>query len=222
MRAKYLLPMIAFSTVAALAGERENFDFDWKFKYFGGYDPALAGSAATASSHQGNHPASHAVDNNMDTRWCAPNPKSGHKLVVRPNFDDPVQLFFIYWEKVCNLDVKVTVKCKNGKTIVEKFNTGGQAAAFVMLKDDPQPIDSVTIDFVGGTSKTEWASVREIIFTGVDNNPIPVRNGQNALVHDRSERSKRIGACSPHSLRRWLQKRTAAARLGHRKPLPGG
>lgn len=175
--------MIAFSTVAALAGERENFDFDWKFKYFGGYDPALAGSAATASSHQGNHPASHAVDNNMDTRWCAPNPKSGHKLVVRPNFDDPVQLFFIYWEKVCNLDVKVTVKCKNGKTIVEKFNTGGQAAAFVMLKDDPQPIDSVTIDFVGGTSKTEWASVREIIFTGVDNNPIPVRNGQNALVH---------------------------------------
>ena len=62
MRAKYLLPLMALTTAAAMAGERENFDFDWKFKYFGGYDPALAGSAAAADSYQGGHPASHAVE----------------------------------------------------------------------------------------------------------------------------------------------------------------
>ena len=96
MRAKYLFPLMALSATLATAGERESFDFDWKFKYFGGYDPALAGSAATANSHQGGHPASHAVDNDMNTRWCAPNQSKGHKLTVRPNFNDPVQLFFIY------------------------------------------------------------------------------------------------------------------------------
>ena len=183
MRAKYLFPLMALSATLATAGERESFDFDWKFKYFGGYDPALAGSAATANSHQGGHPASHAVDNDMNTRWCAPNQSKGHKLTVRPNFNDPVQLFFIYWEKVCNFDVTITVKCKNGKKIVEKFNAGGQAAAFVMMKDDPQPIDEVVISFDGGTTQSQWASVREVIFTGTDNRPITVKNGTGAFVH---------------------------------------
>lgn len=181
---------MALSATLATAGERESFDFDWKFKYFGGYDPALAGSAATANSHQGGHPASHAVDGDMNTRWCAPNQFEGHKLTIRPNFDDPVQLFFIYWEKVCNFDVTVTVICKNGKKIVERFNAGGQAAAFVMMKDDPQPIDEVIISFDGGTSQSQWASVREVIFTGTDNHPITVKNGEGAYVHARPEASE--------------------------------
>ena len=46
MSTKYLFPLMALSLATATAGERESFDFDWKFKYFGGYDPALAGSAA--------------------------------------------------------------------------------------------------------------------------------------------------------------------------------
>ena len=183
MSAKILFPMMAFTTTLAMAGERECFDFDWKFKYFGGYDPALAGSSATATKYQGGHPASHAVDNDMNTRWCAPDPLGGHKLMVRPNFDDPVKLFFIYWEKTCNFDVTVTVKCKNGKKVVEKFNAGGQAAAFIMMADDPQPIDSVLISIDGGTTSTQWASIKEVIFTGVDNRPIQVKNGAGALIH---------------------------------------
>ena len=175
--------MMALTAAAAMAGERESFDFDWKFKYFGGYDPALAGSSATASKYQGSHPASHAVDNDMNTRWCAPDPLGNHKLMIRPNFDDPVKLFFIYWEKVCSFDVTITVKCKNGKKIVEKFNTGGQAAAFIMMQDDPQPIESVLISVDGGTTPTQWASIKEVIFTGLDNRPIPVKNGESALVH---------------------------------------
>lgn len=174
---------MALSLATATAGERESFDFDWKFKYFGGYDPALAGSAAAANSHQGGHAASNAVDGNLDTRWCAPDQKAGHKLLIRPGFDDPVKLFFIYWEKVCNFDVVITVKCKNGKVFTEKFNAGGQAAAFIMMQDDPQPIDSVLITVEGGTSRSQWASIREVIFTGVDNKPIPVKQGESAYVH---------------------------------------
>ncbi len=184
MRTKYLFPLIALSMATSMAGERECFDFDWKFKYFGGYDPALAGSAASANTHhQGGHAASNAVDGNLDTRWCAPNPKAGHKLMVRPGFDDPVQLFSIYWEKVCHFDVTITVKCKNGKTITEKFNAGGQAATFVTMKDAPQPIDYVIISIDGGTSRSQWASIKEVIFTGVDNKPIPVKQGETAYVH---------------------------------------
>ena len=96
MSTKYLFPLMALSLATATAGERETFDFDWKFKYFGGYDPALAGSAASADAHQGGHPASYAVDGNLDTRWCAPDQQTGHKLMIRPGFDDPVKLFFIY------------------------------------------------------------------------------------------------------------------------------
>ena len=183
MSTKYLFPLMALSLATATAGERESFDFDWKFKYFGGYDPALAGSAAAANSHQGGHAASNAVDGNLDTRWCAPDQKAGHKLLIRPGFDDPVKLFFIYWEKVCNFDVVITVKCKNGKVFTEKFNAGGQAAAFIMMQDDPQPIDSVLITVEGGTSRSQWASIREVIFTGVDNKPIPVKQGESAYVH---------------------------------------
>ena len=35
MKAKYMLPLLALSVASAHAGERETFDFGWKFKYFG-------------------------------------------------------------------------------------------------------------------------------------------------------------------------------------------
>ena len=47
MKAKYMLPLLAMSVASAYAGERETFDFGWKFKYFGSGDPAEAGVPAT-------------------------------------------------------------------------------------------------------------------------------------------------------------------------------
>ena len=43
MKSKYILPLLAFSVASACAGERESFDFGWKFKYCGPGDPAEAG-----------------------------------------------------------------------------------------------------------------------------------------------------------------------------------
>ena len=184
MNTKYILPLIALSTVMTVqGGERESFDFGWKFKYFGGYDPADAGSPTWSDGYQGGHPASHAVDGNMDTRWCAPDSKSGHRLVVAPGFDDPVKLFLIYWEMPCTFDVKIKVVCMDeSKNFELAFNNGGQAASFVEMPE-PTAIRYVEVTVPSGAHSQQWMSVREILFTSADNKPLKVRRGQDALAH---------------------------------------
>ncbi len=183
MNAKHILPLIALGIAAAQAGERETFDFGWKFKYFGGFDPADAGSPTWCSGYQGNHSAAHAVDGNMDTRWCAPNEKAGHRLVIAPGFDDPVKLFLIYWEMPSTFDVEIKVVCQDeSKNFALSFNQGGQAASFVEMPE-PTAIRYVVITVPRGTHSRQWMSVREVLFTGTDDKPLKVRRGPGALVH---------------------------------------
>ena len=183
MNAKHILPLIALGIAAAQAGERETFDFGWKFKYFGGFDPADAGSPTWCSGYQGGHPASHAVDGNMDTRWCAPSSKAGHKLVVAPGTEEPVKLFFIYWERPCSFEVNIKVVCHDeSKNVDLSFNQGGQAASFVVMPE-PASIRYVIVTVPSGTHSTQWMSIREVLFTGVDSQPIKVRRGKEAEVH---------------------------------------
>ncbi len=183
MNAKHILPLIALGIAAAQAGERETFDFGWKFKYFGGYDPADAGSPTWSSGYQGNHSAALAVDGKLDTRWCAPNEKEGHRLVVAPGFDDPVKLFLIYWEMPSTFDVYIKVVCQDeSKNFELSFNQGGQAASFVEMPE-PTAIRYVIVKVPKGTHSRQWMSVREVLFTGADDKPLKVRRGPNALVH---------------------------------------
>lgn len=183
MNAKHILPLIALSLATVSAGERETFDFGWKFKYFGGNDPADSGSPTWCTGYQGGHPASHAVDGNMDTRWCAPNSETGHKLVIAPGFTDPVKLFLIYWEKANLFDVKVQVVCHDeSKNLDLSFNQGGQAASFVILPE-PASIRYVVVTVPKGTQSTQWMSVREVLFTGADNKPLKPRRGPGAMAH---------------------------------------
>ena len=113
MNAKHILPLIALGIAAAQAGERETFDFGWKFKYFGNDDPAEADSPTWTNGHQGGHPASYAVDGNLETRWCAPGPESGTVLAIATGFSDPVKLFMVYWEKPNHFDINIVVRCKD-------------------------------------------------------------------------------------------------------------
>ncbi len=183
MNAKYILPLIALGIAAAHAGERETFDFGWKFKYFGGFDPADAGSPTWCSGYQGGHPASHSVDGNLDTRWCAPNSDAGHKLVVAPGVEEPVKLFFIYWENPSTFDVNVKVVCHDeSKNFDISFNQGGQAASFVQLPE-PAAVRYVVVSVPKGTHSKQWMSVREVLFTGVDNKPLKVQRGKSAEAH---------------------------------------
>ncbi|MBQ7023834.1 MAG: DUF4982 domain-containing protein [Akkermansia sp.] len=183
MNAKHILPLIALGIATAYAGERETFDFGWKFKYFGGFDPADAGSPTWSSGYQGGHPASHAVDGNLETRWCAPNSNAGHKLVVAPGFEDPVKLFLIYWEAPSTFDVTVKVVCHDeSKNFEVSFNQGGQAASFVQMPE-PSSIRYIMVTVPKGTHSRQWMSVREVLFTGADNTPLKVRHGKPAVAH---------------------------------------
>lgn len=183
MKAKYVLPLLALSVTSAYAGERETFDFGWKFKYFGSFDPSNAGIATASTGHQGDHPEAYAVDNNMDTRWCAPNQKNGHIFIVSPGFKDPVKLFLIYWEKPNNFDVVIKVNCwDESKNFSLSFNQGGQAASFVMMPE-PTAIRNVEVTVPKGANIKQWMSIREILFTGANDEYLKVRRGPGALVH---------------------------------------
>jgi hypothetical protein len=136
MKAKYLLPLLAMSVAATQAGERESFDFGWKFKYCGSGSPAEAGVPVSADSFQGTHPAAHAVDGNLMTRWCAKNSAEGHYLEIRPGVDRAAKMAVVYWEQRNNMLLEV--KVDYGDSVeTRSIRVGHQAATFIRLKEKP-------------------------------------------------------------------------------------
>ena len=175
MKAKHMLPLLALSVASAYAGDRETFDFGWKFKYCGSGDPAEAGVPVYADSHQGTHSAAYAVDGDLMTRWCAKDQYDGHYLVIRPGFKDPVKMAVIYWEQRNNLTAIVSID-HGGSETQQIINVGHQAASFIDLGG--KPVKSIKIR-VGGTHIASWASIREVMFTGMDNQPLHVHRRIN-------------------------------------------
>lgn len=178
MKSRYLLPLLALCMADASAAQRETFDFGWKFKYFGAHDPAEEGSPAYSDGHQGTHAASLAVDGNLMTRWCAPNQAPGHTFVVRPGFKDPVKLLVIYWEMRNNFDVEAEIY-SNGVKEVRRFRVGHQAASVINTGGKPLDVLKLT---VRGTHIRQWASIREVMFTGVNDEALYVQRGDDAYV----------------------------------------
>ena len=176
MKAKYMLPLLALSVASAGAGERETFDFGWKFKYFGPGDPAEAGVPVMTDSHQGTHAAAHAVDGDLMTRWCAKDQRDGHYLMIQPGFSEPVKMAVIYWERLNNMSVKVVIDHGTEKTVYN-YKVGHQAATFLDCKN--KPIKSLLIT-VTDTDAAHWASIREVMFTGTDSQPLAVKRGKAA------------------------------------------
>lgn len=176
MKAKYMLPLLALSVASAYAGERETFDFGWKFKYFGPGDPADAGIPVSSDSYQGEHPAAHAVDGDLMTRWCAKNQGEGHYLMIRPGFSDPVKMAVVYWESRNNLTLKVEIDY--GASVEQRtYRVGHQAATFIDLGG--KSVKSIKLS-VSNTTWSNWASIREVMFTGTNNEPLQVKKGQPA------------------------------------------
>ena len=179
MKAKHMLPLLALSVASAYAGDRETFDFGWKFKYCGSGDPAEAGVPVYADSHQGTHSAAYAVDGDLMTRWCAKDQYDGHYLVIRPGFKDPVKMAVIYWEQRNNLTAIVSID-HGGSETQQIINVGHQAASFIDLGG--KPVKSIKIR-VGGTNIASWASIREVMFTGMNNQPLHVQKGLPATAY---------------------------------------
>lgn len=179
MKARYMLPLLAMSVASAYAGERETFDFGWKFKYFGPGNPAEAGVPAYTDSHQGTHPASHAVDGDLMTRWCAKDQAPGHQLIIVPGFKEPVKMAVVYWEQRNNMELDVEVNY--GDTVEKRsYKVGHQAATFIDMGGKSVASIKMTVK---GTDQHHWASIREIMFTGMNNEPLQVKRGKPATAH---------------------------------------
>ncbi len=166
MTAKYILPLIAMGAMSVYAGERETFDFGWTFKYFGTGNPA----PARASSTQGGHPAAHAIDGNMKTRWCASSGKQGQTLDITTGFTDKVKKVNIYWEN--DQPKKVATRFRSGShEYASKLqDTRGETSVDV----HGRRVDSFHISVMGTSSKV-WASIREVEFIGEDGKKLVVK-----------------------------------------------
>ncbi len=168
-----LLILSGLSALHASAGERETFDFDWQFKYFGPGEPPRI-SMANASSSEAGNPAENAIDGNPQTRWCAANGDQGHSLKIDLGKVRVIRSVEIIWEndKPKNVALNPHTKGKS-KAIILK----DQGAKSVFELDGPA-IRGAEIR-VSGLSAGSWASIREVIFRDADGNVVKPSKGAN-------------------------------------------
>ncbi len=171
MTAKYLLPLMALGAMSVYAGERESFDFGWKFKYYGTGDPG----PVKASSTQGGHPAMHAIDGKPETRWCASNEQPGQVFEVNTGFRDNIQNIVIIWESEAPGKVHAEYHCGT-EDIEQDIVKEPTWFSWLWSKSDDAAEKGRTVINVGGvpvshlkltisgTSPSLWASIREIQF----------------------------------------------------------
>ncbi len=172
MTAKYILSLLALSAVTLHAGERESFDFGWKFRYFGSEE---ASGPVKVSSSQPAHPGLHAIDGDINTRWCAANGKDGNSIEVKTGFKDKLRSMTIVWEKE-QVPGELEIVCRSGKTQLRaKVSTPEytQKRETVVALNN-RPLSSVKIT-VNGTSTGVWASIREIRFINCEGEEVKPR-----------------------------------------------
>ncbi len=197
MTLQYILPLMALSVLTASAAERESFDFGWKFKCYGAGNPGPAKAGTT----QAGHPAIHAIDGKLDTRWCASSGVAGLKFEVNTGFTDAVQDIVIIWEKDAPGEVHVAYMSK-GQEIgydveADSFWHTCMVAVGLEHKDEAvvqekgkttvhvggKPISTLRL-LINGTNPGHWASIREIQFVSTDGKLLsPVRLPKYPDIH---------------------------------------
>ncbi len=176
MTAKTTLSLLVLSAAAVCAGERESFDFGWKFKYFASGDsgPVKVSTAEAA------HPGSHAIDGDLNTRWCASSWHPGNTIEVKTGFKDKLKEITVIWEK--EAPDELLLVCRSGKsTLKATVDTRGSASRHeTVIGMGNRSVSSVKIT-MNGTKPGLWASIREIRFT----------NSKGETVRPRVESSSR-------------------------------
>ncbi len=170
MKGKYILTAIALCMLpASPAGEVENFDFGWKFKYMGGTAPKESTVPCKASASEGGRGPALAVDGDTSTRWAAPNAKTGHSIEVNLGSAKKLSSIEVLWEKVNSFEVQVTLGTKQRK-VSRKMRLNNTDTMVIPLKNTS--VRSLKLTVTKGTSESSWASIREIKFLDSDNKPI--------------------------------------------------
>ncbi len=154
------------SAAAVLAGERESFDFGWKFKYYGTGNPG----PVKASTTQSGHPALHAIDGDLKTRWCASSGAEGQVFELVTGLRDSIADIIIIWEKDTPGEVHAAYQCELLEQDIEDNSTwfswlwGGEGDAEngkTVIHVGGKPVSRLKLT-INGTSRSSWASIREI------------------------------------------------------------
>lgn len=168
MLALALVGLVSCGQDGDAATGRSTFDFDWNFKYFGPNDPQDDVAMVRADGAQAGHPAFHAIDGDMNTRWCAPDHKPGHSLTLETGVKNKIETIVLHWENAMPQDVEVELYSGQGKmermsfkknTETSRINVGGKSLSSIRV-------------IVNGTNQSNWASVREVVLLGKDGSPI--------------------------------------------------
>ncbi len=165
-----LLSVLVWGSLPLLGGDRETFDFGWTFKYYG------SGKRATvrASSEQQNNPATHAIDGNENTRWCANTEKPGQRLHIKPGTQEKIKTIIIIWENGQHKDLVARIR-SGSKSASKSFSDCGERT---LINIGGHSVNSLTLT-VKGTSMAVWASIREVQFIGIDDKPIALGSTPN-------------------------------------------
>ncbi len=193
MNAKYILPLMALSALSVHAGERESFDFGWKFKYYGAGNPG----PAKASSTQGGHPALHAIDGDMATRWCAADGSPGHTFEVNTGFKDAIADIIITWES--DTPKEIIAAYRSGEETIMHEIEASSWSSRLWDGEEKKPEKGKTVIHVGGrpvshlkltingTDSGLWASIREVQFITPEGKQVkPVIRPKYPNVHPES------------------------------------
>ncbi len=181
--------------MSVYAGERESFDFGWKFKYYGAGNPG----PAKASSTQGGHPAIHAIDGDLKTRWCASSGAEGQVFEVTTGFANAIAEIIVIWEKDTPEEVQVTYK-SGEESVTLDFESGHSWFSWLWGGDSSvengktvipvggKPVSTLKL-LINGTTASQWASIREIQFIDTDGKQVqPVILPKYPNVHPESPR----------------------------------
>ncbi len=151
-----------------VAGERELFDFDWQFKYFGPESPEEAASVIHAPrGAQNGHSADQAVDGSQETLWVAPNDKPGYELILETGLDIPLSAAVLYWEKDWPQQVQVEIETAGS---MERRSIRKQELR-TRLDLGGQKVQKLRFIFPD-TKHNMWAAVREIELYDMQNAPV--------------------------------------------------
>ena len=157
------------------SAQRESFDFDWTFKYFGSGDPMEDSSNIHADSTQRDkgHLAVHAIDGDENTRWCAADGKPGHNLTLDLGGKDRVETIQFHWENAKPQEIILEM---SSKSRMER-RTFRKDSEYTEIKVGGRALSSIKLTFNGTNPNNNWASVREIVLLDAEGKVIkPVAN----------------------------------------------
>ncbi len=148
------------------------------------------GKPASADSQQSANPASNAVDNTVDTRWCAANGNTGHWLLIDLKYDYNLVGTQIIWEfagDAYQYKIDVSLDDSTWTTVVNQTaSTNTSQVRYDTFSQIKARYVRVTV--TGLPSSSVWASIRDFevfqpFMKGVDASSLLMMQNAGAVYY---------------------------------------